>query len=71
MHLILKRLEAPREFRGQVGWGVRASMWRWRVVGRRCGMWNGIWSVKNELQIKFKKKAIPNHALCSDYSAVT
>jgi hypothetical protein len=26
MHLTLKKLEAPREFRGQVGWRVGASM---------------------------------------------
>jgi hypothetical protein len=48
-----------REFRGQVGWEVEASMWRqgWGVW-RRCGMWSswrvngeagdGIWSVKNK-----------------------
>jgi hypothetical protein len=29
-----------REFRGQVGWGLGISMWRWGEVGRRCGMWN-------------------------------
>ena len=30
----------PREFRGQVWWGVRASKWRLGEVGRRCGMWS-------------------------------
>jgi hypothetical protein len=42
-------------------------MWRWGEVGKRCGMWsgrrvggewvrNGIWSVKNELQINLNLK---------------
>jgi hypothetical protein len=63
MHLTLKRLESPREFRGQVRWQVRASTWRQGGVGRRCGMWSrrkvdggragiGIWSVKNKLKRK-------------------
>ena len=29
-----------REFKGQVGQGVRASMWRWGGLGRRCEMWS-------------------------------
>jgi hypothetical protein len=29
----------PREFKGQVGWGVGKSTWR-QKVGRRYGMWN-------------------------------
>jgi hypothetical protein len=52
-----------REFRGHVGWGLEASMWRWGGVGRRCGMWSSQKVVgegrgmeygecKNELQIK-------------------
>ena len=50
----------PREFRGQMGCG--GGMWRqgsreevWDVdqlAGRWRGAENGIWSVKNELQIK-------------------
>jgi hypothetical protein len=43
MNLTLKRLEAPREFRFQVGWGG-ASMWRRGMVWRRCGIWK-IWRV--------------------------
>jgi hypothetical protein len=27
------------EFRGQIVWGVGASMWRQGGVGRRCGVW--------------------------------
>jgi hypothetical protein len=55
MHLTLKRLEASREFRDQMGWRVGTSMWRRDMVGRGCGMWledesggawNGIWSIK-------------------------
>jgi hypothetical protein len=34
IHLTLKR---PREFRGQVGWGVRDGN---RRVGRRYGIWS-------------------------------
>jgi hypothetical protein len=30
---------SPREFRGQVGWGMGISMWR-QGMGRRYGMWN-------------------------------
>jgi hypothetical protein len=30
----------PREFRGQVGWALGASMWRWGGVERRCEMWS-------------------------------
>jgi hypothetical protein len=30
----------PREFRGQMGWRVGASMWIWGIMGRRYGMWN-------------------------------
>jgi hypothetical protein len=37
MHLTLNRLEAPREFRGQVEWGVGTFTWR-EGVGRRYGM---------------------------------
>jgi hypothetical protein len=29
----------PREFRGQVGWGVGTATWRWGGV-RRYGMWS-------------------------------
>jgi hypothetical protein len=51
-------------FRDEVGWGVGSSTWRQGVVGRRCEIWNswriyggvgtenGIYSVKNKLQIK-------------------
>jgi hypothetical protein len=58
----------PREFRGQVGWGLGASTWRQGRVGKKCEMWssqsdgrwggaeNGIWSIKNELQIKLNLK---------------
>jgi hypothetical protein len=56
----------PREFRGQVGWQVGASTWRWGEVGRKCAKWsswrldvgakNGIWSLKNGFKIKLNLK---------------
>jgi hypothetical protein len=63
MHLTLKRLEAPGSL--EVRWDgvVGASTWRWDGLGRRYGEqsmggWggtgNGIWSAKNDLQIKLK-----------------
>ena len=67
MHLTLKRLKVPGSL--VVRWGQNgASMWRRGGVERRYGMWsswrvdgggggrNGIWTVKNELQIKIKFK---------------
>jgi hypothetical protein len=29
-----------REFRGQVGWGLGSSTWRWGGMGRRYEMWS-------------------------------
>jgi hypothetical protein len=61
MHLILKRLEAPRslEVRWDLGWGHPCGD---RGVGRSYGIWNSwrvdggvTWSLKNKL-IKLKKK---------------
>jgi hypothetical protein len=43
MHLTLKRLEAPGNFRGQVGWGMGTSTWRQGVM-RRYGIFNS-WRV--------------------------
>jgi hypothetical protein len=36
----LQETGVPREFRGQVGWGLGVFKWRWGQVGRRCGMWS-------------------------------
>jgi hypothetical protein len=56
MHLTLKRTEAPvsLEVRGQVGWGLEASMWRggsgmWSSLRVSGEVGNGIWSIKNKL----------------------
>jgi hypothetical protein len=50
MHLTLKILEAPGSLEvrwgGEEVWDVEQSEGAWGGVG------NGIWSVKNELQIK-------------------
>ena len=55
MHLTLKRLEGPREFRGQVEWGMGTFMWRqgigekvWDVEQLEGGQVtrNKIWSAK-------------------------
>jgi hypothetical protein len=43
----LQETGGPREFRGQMGWRVGASMWNRGVVGRRCEMWNS-WRVGGE-----------------------
>jgi hypothetical protein len=61
MHLTLKRLEAPGSLEVRWGGGEGASMWRWwggeevwdveQSKGGWGGARNGIWSVKNELQI--------------------
>jgi hypothetical protein len=38
--VIIQQIGGPTEFRGQVGWGLGTSTWRWGEVGRRCEMWS-------------------------------
>jgi len=57
MYLTLKRLEAPREFRGLVGWGWGGTSSWSQGVRRRYGTgssqvgWEGdkIWSIKKRI----------------------
>ena len=55
MHLTLKRLEAPGSL--EVSWGGEEVLNVEQSEGGWGGAGNGIWNVKNELQIKlnFKK----------------
>jgi hypothetical protein len=58
MHLTLKRLEAPGSL--EVSWGGEEVLNVEQSEGGWGGAGNGIWNVKNELQIKlnFKKSNI-------------
>jgi hypothetical protein len=73
MHLTLKRLEAPGslEIRWVEGGGIHVKtrwggqeVWDVEQLEVGLGAGNGIWSVKNDFKIKFKKCNITNLYIC-------